>query len=119
LESPFGSIFPSEEDGHLVVNRSFVKDADLESIYLDVILCLNVLRRAELGASAPASGDMEFGGSPHVLESYKAMVAEARRIGTPDAKILERLSLPRFMMSDAAFRKFARALGLKPGSSRS
>jgi hypothetical protein len=28
---------------------------------------------------------------------------------------LERLQLPRFMMSDAAFRKFARALGLKPG----
>jgi len=54
-----------------------------------------------------------------MLESYKAMVAEARRIGTPEAKILERLSLPRFMMSDAAFRKFARALGLKPGRSRS
>jgi len=41
LESPFGSIFPSEEDGHMVVNRSFIEGADLESIYLDVILCLN------------------------------------------------------------------------------
>jgi hypothetical protein len=56
---------------------------------------------------------MEFGASPLILESYKAMVAEARRIGTPDAKILERLSLPQFMMSDAGFRKFAKALGLK------
>lgn len=115
LDSPFGSIFPSEEDGHLVVNRSFVKDADLESIYLDVVLCLNFLQRAGSSASSPASDGMEFAASPLVLESYKAMVAEARRIGTLDAKISERLQLPRFMMSDAAFRKFARALGLKPG----
>jgi hypothetical protein len=115
LESPFGSIFPSEEDGHLVVNRSFVKDADLEAIYLDVILCLNFLRRAGSSASSPASDGMEFVGSPLLLESYKAMVKEAGRIGTPDAKVLERLQFPRFMMSDAAFRKFARALGLKPG----
>jgi hypothetical protein len=114
LESPFGSIFPSEEDGHMVVNRSFIEGADLESIYLDVILCLNFLKRA--AESSPASPDRaELGESPLVLESYKAMVAEARRIGTPDAKVLERLQLPRFMMSDAAFRRFARALGLKPG----
>jgi len=46
LESPFGSIFPSEEDGHMVINRSFIEEADLESIYLDVILCLNFLKRA-------------------------------------------------------------------------
>jgi hypothetical protein len=115
LESPFGSIFPSEEDGHLVVNRSFVKDADLESIYLDVILCLSFLKRAESSTSSPSSDDMEFETSPLALESYKAMVAEARRIGTPHTKVLERLSLPRFMMSDAAFRKFVRALGLTPG----
>ncbi|HYR05040.1 MAG TPA: hypothetical protein VEO75_06580 [Nitrososphaerales archaeon] len=114
LESPFGSIFPSEEDGHMVVNRSFIEGADLESIYLDVILCLNFLKRA--AESSTASPDRtELGESPLVLESYKAMVAEARRIGTPDPKILERLQLPRFMMSDAAFRRFARALGLKPG----
>jgi hypothetical protein len=117
LESPFGSIFPSEEDGHLVVNSSFVKEADLESIYLDVILCLNFIRRAAKGGpEALGSGDSEFDDSPIVLESYKAMVREARRIGTPDAKTLERLQLPRFMMGDAAFRRFVLALGLKRGT---
>ena len=29
VDSPFGSIFPSEEDGHLVVNSAFLRDADL------------------------------------------------------------------------------------------
>jgi len=115
LDSPFGSIFPSEEDGHLVVNRGFLKDADLESIYLDVILSLAFLRKAaEAGPDALDSEEIEFDKSPVVLKAYKAMVKEGRRIGTPDAKILERLQLPRFMMTDAAFKKFVRALRLRP-----
>jgi hypothetical protein len=114
LESPFGSIFPSEEDGHLVVNSSFIKEADLESIYLDVILCLNFLRRSADPTAAPLA-EGEFGESPLALGSYRAMVEEARRIGVPDGKVLERLQLPRFMMSAPAFRKFVKALGLKPG----
>jgi len=117
LESPFGSIFPSEEDGHLVVNSSYVKKADLESVYLDVILSLNFIRRAaQADPEAPGSEDKEFGESPVVLDSYKAMVEEARRIGTPEAKIRERLSLPEFMMSDSAFAKFVVAIGLNPGT---
>lgn len=119
LESPFGSIFPSEEDGHLVVNSGFVKEAELESIYLDVILSLNFLWRAkEAGPKGIGSVETEFGESPVVFESYKAMVKEARRIGTRDAKILERLQLAEFMMSDSAFQKFVLALGLQPGLDR-
>jgi hypothetical protein len=115
LESPFGSIFPSDEDGHLVVNSSYMKEADLESIYLDVILSLNFRwRAAQAGPEGVGSGDAEFGESSVVLDSYKAMVEEARRIGTPEAKIRERLRFPEFMMSDPAFRKFVAALGLKP-----
>ena len=115
LESPFGTIFPSEEDGHLVVNSGFVKEAELEAIYLDVILCLNFLRRASQSSTASLDSDVEFGENPLVFESYKAMVEEARRIGTPDDRIMGRLGLPEFMMSDAAFTKFVRALELRPG----
>jgi hypothetical protein len=115
LESPFGSIFPSEEDGHLVVNSGFVKEADVESIYLDVVLSLNFVRwAAESGPAALGADDAEFGESPLVFDSYKAMVTEARRIGTPEAKIRERLQLAEFMMSEPAFKKFVAALGLAP-----
>ena len=55
LESPFGSIFPSEEDGHLVVNTAFIKEAELEAVYLDVILSLNFIKLA--AESAPAGRD--------------------------------------------------------------
>jgi hypothetical protein len=117
LESPFGSIFPSEEDGHLVVNSSYIKKADLESVYLDVILSLNfVSRAAQAGPEASGSEDPEFGESPVVLDSYRAMVEEARRIGTTEKKIRERLQLPEFMMSDSAFEKFVAAIGLEPGT---
>jgi len=114
LESPFGSIFPSEEDGHLVVNSTFVREADLEAIYLDVVLCLNFLRGAKEAGTGPESNEREFGENPVALASYRAMVKEARRLGTPDAKIMERLELPEFMMSEAAFKRFVEALGLKP-----
>jgi hypothetical protein len=114
LESPFGSIFPSEEDGHLVVNSSFVKEADLESIYLDVILSLNFVWRTARTPDPSGSDGGEFGDSPVVLESYRAMVEEARRIGTKEEKIRERLQLPQFMMSDSAFRKFVADIGLQP-----
>jgi len=116
LESPFGSIFPSDEDGHLVVNSSFFKEADLESIYLDVILSLNFRWRvAQAGPEGLGPDEVEFGESAVALGSYKAMVEEARRIGTQEAKIRERLQFPEFMMSDSAFQKFVAALGLGSG----
>ena len=117
LESPFGSIFPSEEDGHLVVNSSFIRQADLEEIYLDVVLSLNFSKKAaDAGPSRRDSEEMGLDESPVMLESYQAMVKEGRRLGTPDAKLMERLQLPRFMMSPADFRKFVKAVGLKPGA---
>lgn len=113
LESPFGSIFPSEEDGHLVVNTGFVKNAELEAIYLDVVLSLNLLRLAKEAGPGPA-GQEEFGSSQAVLGAYRAMVKEAKRIGTEEGKVRERLQLPRFMMSDSEFREFVAAIGLRP-----
>jgi hypothetical protein len=120
VDSSFGSIYPSEEDGHLVVNSAYLKNAEVGSIYLDVLLSLNFLKLySNQGEDPLGSEDLEFGENPQVLESYKAMVKEARRIGTPDSKILEHLQLPRFMMDDSAYRKFVGALGLaKPGQKR-
>jgi len=112
IESPFGTIFPSEEDGHLVVNSSFLREAELEAVYLDVVLCLNFLKRASASGTAALDSGVEFGENPVVVESYEAMVSEARRIGVPDSKVMERLGMPQFMMSEAAFGRFVQAIGL-------
>ncbi len=111
VDSPWGSIYPSEEDGHLVVNSTYLRDADLASVYLDVLLSLNLLKGYKEREDSK-SGDLEFGEDPLVLESHRAMVGEAKRIGIPDPQILRHLQLPRFMMGGPAYRKFVHALGL-------
>ena len=112
VDSSWGSIYPSDEDGHLIVNSAYLRNADTGSIYLDVLLCLNFLKRMPKQSEKSPQSDPEFGEDPVVLDSYKAMVKEARRIGTPDSKILQHLQLPRFLMSGPAYRKLVSALGL-------
>jgi hypothetical protein len=115
VESPFGSIMPSDDDGHLVVNPGFMREAGLPAIYLDVVLGLNVLKRTAANPQSLWPGRRGFGDSPLVLESYRSMVAEAKRIGVPDSETLERLSLPRRMLPGEEFGKFAKTVGLKAG----
>ena len=107
MDAPFGSIYPSDDDGHLVINASYFKAADPRSVYLDVLLCFNLLKRLDGSASAG-----EFGESPGLLQSYRAMVKEARRLGASDAEIKRHLALPRFMMSSKEYSKLVKALGL-------
>jgi len=84
----------------------------MNSLYLDALLCLNILKRLSEGKPFLESNDQEFGESPVILESYKSMLAESRRIGMSDKKILESMQLPRFMMSPAGYIRFVRKLGL-------
>ena len=111
VASPFATIFPNEDDGHLVVDPSYLREGDTRSIYLDVLLCLNVLKRVG-GKASSHSVDRGLYDSRVILESYKAMVEEARRIGVPEPEILEHLRLPKFIMAPAGYGKLLRALGL-------
>jgi hypothetical protein len=112
VDYPFRTIFPSDEDGHLVVSLEYFRKGDVNSLYLDVLLCLNILKRLSDGKPFLESNDQEFDGSPLILESYRSMLAEARRIGTSDKKILEHMQLPRFMMSPKGYIRFVGRLGL-------
>ncbi|MGA2789471.1 MAG: hypothetical protein ABSF00_01750 [Candidatus Bathyarchaeia archaeon] len=111
-DSPFRTIFPSDEDGHLMVSLDYFRKGDVNSLYLNVLLCLNILKRLSEDKLLLESNDQEFGESPVILESYKSMLAESRRIGMSDKKILESMQLPRFMMSPAGYIRFVRKLGL-------
>ncbi len=112
LDFPLRTIFPSDEDGHLMVSLDYFRKGAVNSLYLDVLLCLNVLKRLSEGKPLLESTDQEFDESPVILESYRSMLAESRRIGIPDKKILENMQLPRFMMSPAGYIRFVRKLGL-------
>jgi len=110
VDSPFGSIFPSE-DGHLVASIGYVKSGSLKSIYLDILLCLNLLKHLSEGDLSfdPEHG---FGQNEVIVESYKAMVEEARRMKMTETEISEHLQLPRFLMSQAKYARFVHDLGL-------
>jgi hypothetical protein len=108
-DSPFDMIFPNDE-GHLIVSQEHLKNSDPESLYLDVILCLNVLGRASQNGSTNLSEMDGFANSPVIIESYKSMLDEARRLGISKSKVSERLQFPRFLMSEGDYEKFARKL---------
>lgn len=93
------------EDCHLLVGVPYLKKGDPVSIYLDVFLSLNMLD--------PASGKsvrVEFGDKS--VESYRAMLEEARRLGVSDSAILDHFSGQQFLMSPSDYEKFLNKLGL-------
>jgi hypothetical protein len=108
----FLQIIPSDEDGHILVSVPYLKRSERASIYLDILLCLNIVKRASEGRRTPNPTEREFGDYAALLESYKAVLEEARRIGVPDAKVLEHMSIPRFVMGPSDYEKFLRKLGL-------
>lgn len=114
IDSPFPTIYPSDEDGHLIVASEYFRKGDLRSLYLDAFLSLNILKAfSEVGEVAEV-GDRVWE-SPGMMRSYGAMVKEARRLGADDPEILGHLTLPSFMMSKLGYRRLLKSLGLKQG----
>ena len=112
IDSPFPTIYPSEDDGHLVVASEYFRSGAVASLYLDAVLCLNLLKAFAEGEGA-APGESLWT-KPGVLRAYATMVGEGRRLGLSDKEMLPQLRLPSFMMSPAGYRKFLRTLGLRP-----
>jgi hypothetical protein len=113
IDSPWMTIYPSEDDGHLVAATNYIRKGTTRSIYLDTILCLNLLKAfSDPGAAVVAPDDLWE--SPGVLKAYSAMVREARGLKVSDAEIMEHLTLPSFLMSKSGYRKFLKSVGLKP-----
>lgn len=112
IHASFAQIIPSDEDGHLLVGVPYLKRSDPTSIYLDILVCLNIVKRAFEGRKPLDPTQREFVDGAAMVESYRAMLEEARRIGVKDAKVLEHLSIPRFLMSPTDYERFLRKLGL-------
>ena len=111
IDSPFPTIYPNEDDGHLIVANDYFRKGPVTSLYLDVFLCLNLMKAISEGGGAP-DPEADFAENPAVFKAYAAMVKEGRKLGLDNAKILDRLQLARFMMTPPAYKKFLKALRL-------
>jgi len=111
IHGSFFQMAPSEE-GHILVSVPYLKSGDQTSVYLEVLVCLNLMKRASAELKSPGPTQREFWDSVALLKSYKSMLEEARRLEVPRAKVLEHLNLPQFTMSAAGYRRFLRKLGL-------
>lgn len=113
VQGSFVKIIPSDEDGCLVIGVPYLKSSNLTSIYLDVLLSLNIIKRASLGKRTPNKTQMSYLNSTVLFDSYKMMLEEARRLKVNDAKVMEHMSIPRFLMSSTDFEKFLGKLNLR------
>lgn len=112
-QGPFGFISLNEEDGNLEVGAQYLKEGDERLIYMDVILCLNLLKRSSGKRSASDANPQSYGENQVMIKSYQVAVAEARRVGASDPEILEHMNFLRFVMPPPAFLRFVKNLGLK------
>lgn len=109
---PFSAILPSEE-GHLIISEHYLANGDLKPLYMDVVLCMNLLKRISGGDAPFDPEDQDYAHSPVIIESYKAAIQEARRIGVTKTEILEHIGITRRLMSPEDYERFLHKLGLR------
>ena len=100
-------------NGHLMVNSKYLNKGDRIDIYLDVIHELVHVRQFMEGKEL---FDSHYGYTerPTEVEAYAYAVKEARKLGLKDERIC--LYLKTEWMSDAAFKRLAKTLGVRCGN---
>jgi hypothetical protein len=88
----WGYMGVSDEDGHLLISIHHLKTADPIILYLDVFHELHHVKQFFDGREL-FSTEYEYVDNPVEIEAYKATVEEARRIGMPEAQIVEYLTI--------------------------
>jgi hypothetical protein len=110
--SPIRMITPDEEDGHLQVSVLYLKTGDVRLLYVDILVCLNLLKRISEGRQLVDGKNPDFANSRVFIESYRAVVTEAERLGLSRSELAEHMIMPRFVMTPAEFRGFLKKVGL-------
>ena len=100
-------------NGHLMVNSKYLNNGDKIDVYLDVIHELVHVRQLMQGKEL-FDGRYSYTERPTEVEAYQYAVQEARRLGLKDQRICRYLKTE--WMSDAAFKRLAKVLGVDCGS---
>jgi len=100
-------------NGHLMVNSKYLNKGDRIDVYLDVVHELVHVKQLMEGEEL---FDSHYGYAerPTEVEAYNYAVEEARKLGLKDERIC--LYLKTEWMSDAAFKRLARTLGVTCGN---
>ena len=107
--SKFGYMGVSDVDGHLLVSAHHLRTADPIVLYLDIVHELHHVRQFFDGKEL-FSPEYEYVDSPVEIEAYKETVAEAKRIGMPEAQVIDYLKIE--WLTDEQHGRLVRAVGL-------
>ncbi len=100
----------SDDDGHLLVSAYYLNHGDLIDLYLDIIHELVHVRQFMEGKKL-FDDHYSYVDRPTEIEAYAAAVAEARRLGLSDERILQYLKTE--WMSEEELEKLARTLNVR------
>jgi hypothetical protein len=113
--SPIRMIAPDEEDGHLQVSAPYLETGEERLLYVDVLVCLNLLKRMSEGGRLVDPENPDFSSSQVLIDSYRAAAEEAKRLGVSDSELVEHMFMPRFLMTSTEFRSFLGKVGIDVG----
>jgi len=99
--------------GYLMVNSKYLNSGDRVDIYLDIIHELVHVKQLMEGKELFDSR-YSYTERPTEVEAYDYAVQEARRLGLKDERICRYLRTE--WMSDAAFKRLAKTLGVRCGN---
>ncbi len=106
----------SDEDGHMIVSTYHLKSADLKILYLDVVHELHHVKQFHEGRPL-FDPKYEYPDSPTEIDAYRPTVEEAKRIGMPEAEIVEYLKVE--WMTPAQHKRLVRRMGLGKSNKKS
>jgi len=110
LEDGRGYMRINDKRGSILVNAKYLKEGEEIHIYLDIVYELVHIRQHMEGKEL-WDKRYTYVDRPTELEAYRAALAEARRLGLKEEKIIEYLKVE--WVTDEDFARFLRALGLK------
>jgi len=110
---PMSMIAPDEDDGHIQVSTSYLEKGDARLLYMDILICLNILSRSRRKGRTPQGATEGSQSYRAMVESYRAAMGEGRRLGLSDTDLANHMILPRFLMEPEDFQRFLSEVGLE------
>ncbi len=106
----WGYMWVDEKKGVLVVNRSYLREGDIASLYLDVIHELVHIKQRMEGRDL-FDEKYEYVDRPTEIEAYTVAAGEALRIGMSRRQVLKYLEIPGWLSGDV-LKRLCRNIGM-------